>query len=772
MRLFFFAFLIILSESIFAQDKHKISGFIKDGKTGEELIGATVFIEELKTGVVADLDGYYSLTLDEGRYTIKYSYIGYEPQAMALDLMQAETIDVTLGQSSAQLKTVEVSAIRADEHIRSNDMGVIKMNVSDIKTIPVIFGETDILKTLTLMPGVSTAGDGNTGLYVRGGGSDQNLILLDNAPVYNASHLLGFFSVFNSDALSDFKLYKGGIPASYGGRLSSVLDVKQREGNMEKFETSGGLGLISSRLSFEGPLIKDKSSFVFTARRTYADIFLGLSNEERIKNSTLYFYDFNFKANLKISDKDKIFISAYYGKDVFKYNELFGFNWGNTTGTVGWSHIHNEKLIMNTSLIYSNYAYSFDLFVDDTDVNLKSGIKDYNLKVDWDWYKNENNQIKFGLSSIFHDFSLPSFSTTSSEIEDLKVPSRFAIESAAYIHNEQVISPRLSVNYGLRYSLFKLKGPGDVYTFDEAVERVIDTTSYGSDHVYSSYGGLEPRISFTYMLSEKSSVKTAYNRTRQYMHLLSNTSSGSPTDLWIPVSDVLQPQIGNQISSGYFRNFKDNMFETSVEVYYKTMQNIVDYKNGANILFNPTIETELLFGKGWAYGIEFFVRKKVGAVNGWIGYTLSRSMRQIEGINNNNPYPQRYDRTHDLNIMLGYQISTNWNISGTWIYATGNPVTFPVGKYEYEGRVISFYTQRNAYRLEPYHRMDLSATYEPNNSEKKFQSSWNFSLFNVYGRENPYMINFRESETKPGQQEAVRVALFRIVPSVTWNFKF
>jgi hypothetical protein len=749
-----------------------ISGQIKDIKTKEELIGATVYIEELKTGTVTDIFGHYQLNLKKGNYILKYSYIGYESIEKEFELTESVRIDITLNPSALQLKAVEISSERQDANITSNEMSTIKMDIAEIKSVPVIFGESDILKTLCLMPGIATAGDGNTGLYVRGGGPDQNLILLDDAPVYNASHLLGFFSVFNSDALQGLKLYKGGIPSGYGGRLSSVLDVKLREGNPKEFLASGGLGLISSRLTFEGPLVKDKSSFIVSARRTYADFFRNLSNDERLKNSILYFYDFNFKANYILSEKDRLYISGYHGRDVFGYNRLMGFDWGNTTGTLRWNRLVNEKLSMNTSVVFSNYDYSFDLFIDNSNIKLISGIQDYSIKTDWDWYANANNTVKMGISSIFHNFSLPSFKSNIPDMEDMKVPSRYGLESGAYIHNEQIISEKLSLNYGLRYSLFNLKGPGDVFNYDEKREKVIDTSSYKQSEIYQSYGGFEPRLSLTYLLDPKSSVKISYNLTRQYMHLLSNVSAGSPTDIWIPSNHIIKPLIGDQYAAGYFRNFFDNLFETSVEVYYKKMQNLVDYKNGANIIFNPTIETELLFGKGWAYGAEFFIKKRLGTFNGWIGYTLSRTMRQIDGINNNLPYPARYDRTHDLNILLSYQVSQKWQLASTWIYASGNPVTFPVGKYQYEGRIIDFYTERNGHRLPAYHRMDISATYEPNRLGKKFQSSWNFSVFNVYSRENTFMIRFRESETNPGRQEAVHIALFKIIPSVTWNFKF
>ncbi|MBA3900239.1 MAG: TonB-dependent receptor [Bacteroidetes bacterium] len=773
---FLFFSLIIFSKpfNASAQENFTLSGYIKDGKTGEDLIGASIYIEELKTGSVTNVYGFYSITLKKGTYNFRFSYIGFDAQNFEIDLSSSKKLDVKLGMASTQLKAVEITSERQDANVKTNQMSVVKMDISEIKSLPVMFGETDIIKSLTLMPGVATAGDGNSGLYVRGGGPDQNLILIDDAPVYNASHLLGFFSVFNADALKDVQLYKGGIPAGYGGRISSVLDVKLKEGNSQNFNASGGLGLISSRLTLEGPLVKDKSSFIVSGRRTYADVFLKASNNQGLRNSTLYFYDLNMKANYILSDKDRIFVSGYFGRDVFGFNDMLGFDWGNTTATVRWNHLFNDKLFMNTSLIYSKYDYGFDIGVDNTEIRLHSGIEDYNIKADWDWFPNINNNVKFGVNSIFHNFSMPSFTSNLPGLEEMTIPSKFALESVIYISNDQSLTDKLSLSYGLRYSVFNLMGASDIYGFNEQRTRVIDTTSYASGEIYKSYGGLEPRMAVTYLLSEKSSVKASYNRMMQYMHLLSNGSAGSPTDLWIPSSEILKPQIGDQVAAGYFRNFLDNMFETSVELYYKTMQNQVDYKNGANIVFNPTIETELLFGKGWAYGAEFFIKKRHGKFNGWIGYTISRSMRQIEGINDNEPYPQRYDRTHDINILLSYALSPKLKLASTWVYATGNPVTFPAGRYTYQGNVVSYYTERNAHRLPDYHRMDLSVNYEPKagSTDRKFYSSWNFSVFNVYARENPFMITFRDSETNPGQQEAVQVALFKMIPSITWNFKF
>jgi len=643
--------------------------------------------------------------------------------------------------------------------------------VKKMKSLPVLFGEVDVMKIIQLMPGVQSVGEGSTGLYVRGGGPDQNLILLDKAQVYNASHMMGFFSVFNPDAIKDVTLIKGGIPAQYGGRISSVLDIKMNEGNSKKLSAAGGLGLIASRLTIEGPLVKDKSSFIVSGRRTYADLFLKMSRDTLLNNSKLYFYDLNLKANYRFSDKDRLFLSGYFGRDVFGFSNVFGFDWGNATGTLRWNHLFGNKRFMNTIMVSSNYNYTFKINFEGDEIKLISGIQNYNLKVGLHWFPSVLNNVKFGANAMFHRFFPPSFESNIEGFENFKIQERYGLESGIYASNEQTISKKLSANYGLRYSLFNLMGPVDDYTYDEWRENVIDTTTYGKAEIFKTYGGIEPRLALTYLLNKKSSVKISYNRTRQYIHLLSNSSAGSPTDLWIPSGSVVKPQIGDQVALGYFRNFRDNTFETSVEVYYKYLQNQIDYKNGANIIFNPTIEAELLFGNGWSYGVEFFVNKSVGRLTGWLGYTLSRTERQIEEINNWEHYPARYDRTHDVSLVLCYDLSMRLKLAGTWVYASGNAVTFPVGKYEFDGHIVNFYTERNGYRMPPYHRMDVSLTIE-GKKDKKLKSSWNFSIYNLYARQNAYSISFKQSKVDPSKTEAVQLSLFSIVPAITWNFKF
>ncbi|MCG8574284.1 MAG: TonB-dependent receptor [Flavobacteriales bacterium] len=769
-----------------AQEKYTISGTLKDAQSGEDLIGARVTVKELPgTGAVTNAFGFYSLTLPEGTYTLVYKSLGFALTEERIDLKSDMSKDFELAPEGKVFEKVVVSAEREDENVTSAEVGVDKINIKDIETIPVFFGEKDILKTIQLLPGVKSAGEGNAGFYVRGGAVDQNLVLLDGAPVYNASHLLGFFSVFNSDALKDVKLYKGAAPAQFGGRLSSVMDIKMKEGNMKKFSASGGLGLISSRLTLEGPIVKDKGSFILSGRRTYADVFLRLSNNETLKESILYFYDLNAKANYRLGKKDRIFLSGYFGRDKFGFSDQFGFDWGNATGTARWNHIYNDKLFGNTSLVFSNYNYKINFGSGNQTFEIGSQIQDWNFKEEFDYYANSNNTVKFGINVIHHTFK-PGEIETGSGIDFIlnDIENRYSVESAAYIQNEQKVGKRFSMIYGLRYSNFVQIGPGDIFTYD-AAGNVTDTTTYGNWKPIQTYHGLSPRFSAKLLVDENSSIKTGYSRTFQYLHLLSNSTASSPTDIWIPSSNNVKPQIADQVSIGYFRNFADNMIEFSVEGYYKHMQNAVDYRDGAEVTLNPSVEGELLFGKARAYGAEFLVKKKKGKFSGWISYTLARSEKLFDDINDGSWYPAKQDRTHDVSIVTIFNFSEQWTASASWVYYTGNAVTFPSGKYLIEGQVVNYYTERNGYRMPDYHRLDLGVTFfakkfknilDPETGEqkqvpKRWESSWNLSVYNAYARENAYSISFRENE-ETGETEAVQVALFRIIPSITYNFKF
>jgi hypothetical protein len=761
--------LIMYSATSFAQSKYTISGYVRDATNGEELIGATVYISELQDGTISNEYGFYSITLPKGNYQVEFHYMGYVSVKQRVTLNQNQSIIKELSPNALDLEEIIISGERDDKNVKSTEMGTMKLDPAEVRMIPVLFGEQDILKTIQLMPGIKSAGEGSSGFHVRGGGADQNLILLDEAPVYNASHLLGFFSVFNSDALKDVKIIKGGMPAEYGGRLSSVLDIKMKDGNSKGYDFSGGIGLISSRLTVEGPIVKDKSSFIVSGRRTYADVFLKLSSREELKNTQLYFYDLNVKANYKISDKDRIFVSGYLGRDKFGFNDVMGVDWGNITGTLRWNHIFSDKLFSNTSLIYSDYNYEINASFGDDKISILSGIQDFNFKEDLQYYLNSKNTIKFGLNAIYHTF-IPGKVEVSSLDTLFKIEDDFALETAAYVSWESEITSRLKINAGIRFSDFAALGPGDVFTYNEE-SIVTDTTNFRKNEIIENYWGFEPRFSASFLLNEKSSIKASYNRNRQYLQLVSNATSGTPMDAWIPSSNIVKPGISNQVALGYFRNFNDNSFETSVEIYYKELQNQVDYKNGADLMFNPLIESQLVFGDGRAYGLELYIKKRSGKLTGWISYTLARTENQFDEISNGSWYPVKHDRTHDIAIVGMYQFNEKWNVSATWVYNTGDAVTFPSGKYMIDGRLVSYYTERNGYRMPDYHRLDIGVTYYRKKTAT-CESSWNASLYNAYGRENAYTINFRQSEDDPNVTEAVQMSLFRFIPSISYNFKF
>lgn len=772
LRKFFLVALVLLLHLILqAQQRFVLSGHITDALTGEDLPGATIVVDNAAhLGTASNSYGFYSITLSPGKHSVRYQYVGFISQVIEINLTENIKLDVELKEQTIELGNIVVTGERPDRNVSSVEMGNVKLAPKEIEKIPVIFGEQDIIKTMQLTPGVKSAGEGNSGFYVRGGGIDQNLILLDEAPVYNASHLLGFFSIFNSEAIREANLMKGSIPAEYGGRASSVFDIKMKEGNLKNYGVTGSVGLISSNLAVEGPIVKDKGSFIVSARRTYADLFLKLSKEEDLQNTILYFYDVNLKANYKINDRNRIYLSGYFGRDDFGFADEFGFDWGNATGTIRWNHNFGEKLFSNSSFIVSNYSYDINI-LGDVDVTIGSQIDDLNLKQDFTWYASPRNTIRFGGNVIYHSI-MPGEITVSanSGINAETIETRKAIEWAAYVSNNQNISERLKLYYGLRMSLFSNVGPGEFYEFNESKE-LINTRNYSDFEFVNTQGGIEPRLGLNYMLNSKSALKTSYNRIFQYLHLLSNSTTTTPTDLWLPSSNNVKPQISDQISVGYFRNFKDNEYESLIEIYYKDLKNQIDYKNGAELVFNSTVEAELVFGRGWAYGAEFMFKRNFGRLNGWISYTLSRTLRQFDDINNGNPFPARQDRIHDLALVGIYQISPKLTASANWIYYTGNAVTFPSGKYEIDGVTVGYYTERNGYRMPPYHRLDLGLTWERKKNEK-FESAWNFSVYNAYARENAYFIQFRQNEENPNKTEAVQFALFKIIPSVSYRFKF
>jgi TonB dependent receptor/CarboxypepD_reg-like domain/TonB-dependent Receptor Plug Domain len=757
-----------------------ISGTVKDSRNGEDLIGAIVSVkEDPAKGAATNAYGFYSLTLPKGNYTLLYQFLGYLKEESAIVLDKDIILNIQIGEEPTTTSEVLITGEKVDKNVRSTEMGVTRIDPKSVESVPVLFGERDIIKIFQMTPGVKSAGEGSSGFYVRGGGSDQNLILLDEAPVYNASHLLGFFSVFNSDALKDVTLYKGGMPAEYGGRASSVMDIKMKDGNSKKFGASGGIGLISSRLTLEAPIVKDKGSFMISGRRTYADVFLKLSKDENTKKSILYFYDFNIKSNYKFNEKNRLYLSGYFGRDNFGLADVFGFDWGNSTGTLRWNHIFNEKLFSNTSVIYSDYSYRFKFNASGSDVKFTSSIRDWNLKQDFSYFPNPNNKIKYGANAIYHTFVPGEVESDYESFTDTKLTNRYALEGGVYLQNDQSITEFFGIQYGLRYSYFNYLGEGKAYTFDDEGNKTSET-SYGSWESIKTYGGFEPRVSLKYELTKASSIKASFNRAYQYLHLLSNSTSSQPTDIWVPSSNNIKPQIADQVSAGYFRNFKDNAYEFSIEGYYKLLSNQIDYRNGADLFFNDEAEGQLVFGKGRAYGAEFFLRKQSGNFTGWISYTWSRSLRTFDDINEGSEYPSRQDRIHDLAIVAMYKINDRIRLSANWVYYTGSAVTFPSGKYEIGGVQVPYYTERNGYRMPAYHRMDAGITIDNDKTKprkrprkfKDFDSNWNISVYNLYARENAYSITFRANEDNPQQMEAVRTALFKIVPSVTYNFSF
>jgi len=765
-KLVLFLLIIIgITSQIQAQDKTTVNGTVKDKLSGESIMGAVIKVDQLSNVVVTSNEyGFFAISLPKGKYDLKISYVGYEEKRIPITLNGSLTVPVFL-ESKNQLIEVVVESKRKDDNLIKAQMGTETLNMKSISKVPVIFGEKDVLKTIQLLPGVKSAGEGNSGFYVRGGAADQNLILLDEAPVYNASHLLGFFSTFNSDAIKDATLIKGNGPAQYGGRLSSVLDVKMKEGNNKKYTVNGGIGLISSRLSIEGPIQEDKSSFILSGRRTYADVFLKAS--EKFKDNILYFYDFNAKANYKIDDKNRIYFSGYFGNDELGLGSSFGINWGNKTGTIRWNRVISNKLFLNTSLIYSDYSYNVGLKNGETNFNVNSNIKDVNLKQDYTYYLNPKNTIRFGFNSILHTITPSIFSGTVKN--NINKVGRNGLENAIYFNNNFKANSKLTLDYGLRVSGYSIMG-GDVYnvyTNDVITNSILlQKNSFGK-----TYLNLEPRITSNYRINDLSSFKFAYARNVQHLHLLSNSTAASPSDQWIGDSYNINPELADQTSVGYSRNFKNNTYELGAEIYYKTMQNQLDYKDGTNINTIADVESALLYGIGRAYGFEFLAKKKIGLFSGWISYTLSKTERKIEGINDGNWYNAKQDRTHDVSVVTILELNNKWSVSGVFVYNTGNAVTFPTGKYSLGGQTLYQYAKRNANRMPAYHRLDLSVTYE-NKRSNKMESSWNFSLYNVYGRENAYRISFEDDPLDNTKTQIIQTALFRWVPSITYNFKF
>lgn len=799
------------------KEKYTISGYVKDVSNGEYSIGASVYIKELMKGVNTNVYGFYSITVEKGSYHLVVSYVGYNTIEKEIELNKDIQMNIDISPSMITTKTIEISSESGNQNVATTTVGSVKLEMDEIKKLPVFMGEVDVLKTVQLIPGVKSAGDGNTGFYVRGGGPDQNLILLDEAVVYNASHLMGFFSVFNGDAVKSMSLTKGGMPAQYGGRLASVLDISMKEGNSKEVHSEGGIGLIASRFTVQGPIKKDTSSFIISARRSYADaIAKPLARPgSTLKKSDLYFYDLNAKINYRISDKDRIFLSGYFGRDVLNLNDkdssdfALGISWGNATGVLRWNHLFNDKLFMNVSGIFSDYSFTFGAEQTGFEFKMFSGIRDWNNKIDFSYFPSPRHEIKFGTNYIFHTLSPISVSAKAGETQfDLgKGKKDKAHEAAAYISDDFEVTDKFKVHAGLRYSYFMQIGPFDRFVKDPISGRTTDIIHYRSNEKIQEYGGLEPRLNMCYELNKKSSVKASYTYNLQYIHLASLSSVALPTDTWVPSSQLVQPQKGNQYSMGYFRNFLDNTYESSVEVYYKDLQNQIEYKEGSlpSGDVNDNADNNFTFGKGWAYGAEFFLKKRVGKLNGWLGYTLSFTKRKFAALNFGNEYYAKYDRRHDFSAVLSYDFNPQWTFSVVQVYGTGNAMTIPTAYYFVDVYFVPEYGPRNAFRMPAYHRMDVSATYTPDRTKKleqrkqrlikkyerqgkdissiqvpkkwakNYSSSWNFSIFNVYNRHNPYIYYFAaKGNILQGdyKAKAKQVYLFPIIPSVTWNFKF
>ena len=779
--------------------KSTVSGTIKDSQSGEDLISATVFVEELKAGVTTNVYGFYSLTIPNGTYTIRYSYIGYKDIFKKIEITASTKVSIELTSSDVYMKEFKVEAEKGDENVQGTQMGTIELDIEQLKTLPAFMGEVDILKSIQLLPGIQSAGEGSTGFYVRGGGPDQNLILLDEAVVYNAAHLFGFFSVFNADAIKNLNVVKGGMPANYGGRLSSVLDINMKDGNNKSYHADGGIGVIASRLTLEGPIQKNKSSFLVSGRRTYiSEIATPFVKESSpFKGSGYYFYDLNAKLNYQISDKDRLYLSGYFGKDVFNYKQSeSGFSveipWGNATAALRWNHLFSDKLFLNTTAIFSKYDFTFKGGQDDFQFGLFSGIRDWNLKADFSYYPNPKHTIKFGTNYTYHTFIPNNVTASQGETEfDLGGAVRlYANEGALYLLDDWEITELLKMNIGIRASIFQHIGPFKRYIKD-GDGNTIEEIDYSNNKPLKTYVRPEPRITGRYTLDEFSSLKFGGTLNYQYMHLVSVGGNSLPTDLWIPSTDIVKPQQATQLNLGYFRNFKKNTYETSIEIYYKDLRNLVEFKDGADPSdgVNDNIDNQLTFGKGYSYGAELFLKKSLGKLTGWIGYTWSKTNRQFDELNNGNEYAAKFDRRHDLSITATYKLNERWTFGGLFVYATGNSITLPSSKYFVEGDLLVEYADRNSYRMAPYHRADISATYyckkykeykdletgETIKKPKRFTSNWNFSVFNVYNRKNPYFIYFDDKGSiSNGSLDlaAIQVSLFPILPSITWNFKF
>lgn len=784
-KLILLLILTLFSKWSLAEDKFTLSGYVKDASSGESLPGATVGLLELKKGVNANNYGFYSISVPKGNYQVKVSYLGYETQLISINLDKNTQLNIELLPKNMTSKEIVIKDVRKEENVKSTEMGMHQLSMEAVKKLPVIMGEVDVLKSLQLLPGVSSAGEGQSGFYVRGGGPDQNLILLDEAVVYNTGHLFGFFSVFNGDAIKNVTLIKGTAPANYGGRLSSVVDVSMKEGNNKKYQVEGGIGLIASRLSIQGPILKNKASFMVSARRTYIDALVKpfVKKESTLSGSGYYFYDLNAKVNYILSKKDRLYASGYFGKDVFTFkNKERTFNikvpWGNSTATLRWNHEFSNKLFMNTTLTYNDYQFTFNAEQQDFNIQLYSGIRDWSGKVDLDYYSKFNHNFKFGGIYTWHTFtpSTVSGSAGGTELSPDQSFRKYAHEIGIYALDEFDLGERFKINAGIRYTQFMQAGPYTRYTFD-LNDKKTDSISYGAGEIAKSYGGFEPRLNIRFTIDKTSSIKAGVAKTYQYLHLVTNNGSTLPTDIWSPSTYFVRPQEAWQYSIGYFKNFLDNKVETSVEVYYKDMKNLLEYREGYVPSSLRDIDYDFVFGRGYAYGAEFFVNKTKGRWTGWISYTLAWTRRIFKDLNNGLEYPAKFDQRHNISVTSTYELNKKWTLSGVFVFGSGNRISLPTELYVIDNGLYQNYDQLNNYSLPPYHRLDLAAIYVPKpDSKKKWKGSWTFSIYNVYSRQNPYLVYLDTQgglNTQNGVELKVKqVSIFPILPSITYNFKF
>ena len=774
-----------------------LSGYIRDAASGEELISASI-VNESRQGTVTNIYGFYSLTLPAGEYTFTISYIGYETMTKKVNLNESQTVNFELKEATNELQEVQVTAKKLDENLNRAEMSTTQLTAKQIKTIPQFLGEFDVIRSITLLPGVTTVGEGASGFNVRGGKTDQNLILLDEAPVYNSSHIFGFFSVFNGDAVRDLKLYKGGIPAPFGGRLSSVLDVRQKEGNTKEYGGTVGLGLLSSRVMFEGPIVQDKASFMIAGRRSYQDVLLKASPNDDINNIIANFYDLNAKVNYKFSDKSRLFLSAYYGKDAFGVPGLVKFNWGNLGLTGRWNYLINDKLFLNVSTIYSDYDYAIGFDFPQAKIDNIAYIKNQTNKLAFSWFPNASHQVNYGAEATVYDFE--PFSTTFDYIDsnltdiNIELQNEYAVEPAFYIEDNWKVNNRLTIRGGVRYSSFYNFGARDVINYTPTAngtvrnDLIVDTTSYASGELIEGYDGLkgiEPRLGINFKTTENSAIKASYNRTRQYIHLISNTTSSLPIDTWRPAGRFIKPGTADQVALGWNRNFANGEWQLSVETYYKTLRDLVDFKNGAQPTGVDNIEVDLMTGRGRSYGVEMQLDKKIGALTGWIAYTYSRSELQVdlgatpeEWINLGQWYRAAQDKPHDIAIVAAYAWKPNISFSGSFIYQTGKPYTYPEARSEFEGIIYPFALSRNNSRTPAYHRLDLSMDVKiPNKKNRDWEGSWNFGVYNAYARKNAFSIFFEEelddNGDPTGQTKATQLSIFATaIPTITYTLDF